>query len=82
MTNKSKHTGVGLALGAALRAAFGVMAGHIGAWLAIGVAIGMLLGATFCRKPTECPECAQIHRAHEMRDQSYKARSQQLEASS
>jgi hypothetical protein len=72
MTNKSKHTGVGLALGAALGAAFGVMAGHVGAWLAIGVAIGMLLGASFRRKPTECPECAQIHRAHEMRDPSNK----------
>ena len=72
MTNKSKHTGVGLALGAALGAAFGVMAGHVGAWLAIGVAIGMLLGTSFRRKPTECPECAQIHRAHEMRDPSNK----------
>jgi H+/Cl- antiporter ClcA len=72
MTNKSKHTGVGLALGAALGAAFGVMAGHVGAWLAIGVAIGMLLGASFRRKGTECPECAQIHRAHELRNQGTK----------
>jgi len=72
MNNKSKHTGVGLALGAALGAAFGVMAGHIGAWLAIGVAIGMLLGASFLRKQAECPQCAQIHRAHEMRDPSNK----------
>ena len=72
MTNKSRHTGVGLAMGAALGAAFGVMAGHVGAWLAIGVAIGMLLGASFRRKPTGCPECAQIHRAHEMRDPSNK----------
>ncbi|MGA2347215.1 MAG: hypothetical protein ABSF93_14475 [Candidatus Sulfotelmatobacter sp.] len=69
MTNKSKHTGVGLALGAALGAAFGVMAGHIGAWLAIGVAIGMLLGASFRRKQTDCPECAQVHRVHELRRQ-------------
>ena len=72
MTNKSKHTGVGLALGAALGAAFGVMAGHVGAWLAIGVAIGMLLGASFRRKQADCPECAQIHRAHELRNPSNK----------
>ena len=65
MTNKSKHTGVGLALGAALGAAFGVMAGHVGAWLAIGVAIGMLLGASFRRKQTECPECEAVHRMHQ-----------------
>ena len=62
---KSKHTGLGLALGAALGAVFGVVAGHVGAWLAVGVAIGMVLGATVRRKETECPECAQIHRAHE-----------------
>jgi len=72
MTNKSKHTGVGLALGAGLGAAFGVMAGHIGVWLAIGVAIGMLLGGSFRRKQTDCPECAQIHRAHELRNQGNK----------
>ena len=70
MTNKSKHTGLGLALGAALGAVFGVVAGHVGAWLAVGVAIGMLLGATVRRKETECPECAQIHRAHELRNSS------------
>jgi hypothetical protein len=69
MTNKSKHTGLGLALGAALGGVFGVVAGHVGAWLAIGVAIGMVLGASFRRKETECQECAQIHRAHEMRRQ-------------
>jgi len=70
MTNKSKHTGVGLALGAALGAAFGVMAGHIGAWLAIGVAIGMLLGASFRRKQTECPQCAAVHRMHQEKAES------------
>ncbi|MGA1986564.1 MAG: hypothetical protein ABSG72_09865 [Candidatus Sulfotelmatobacter sp.] len=69
MNNKPKYTGVGLALGAALGAAFGVMAGHVGVWLAIGVAIGMLLGASIRRKGTECPQCAQIHRAHELRRQ-------------
>jgi hypothetical protein len=69
MTNKSKYTGLGIALGAALGAVFGVLAGHVGAWLAVGVAIGMLLGATFRRKQTNCPECAQIHRAHELKRQ-------------
>ena len=69
MTNKSKHAGLGLALGAALGAVFGVVAGHVGVWLAIGVAIGMLLGASFRRKETNCPECAAMHRAHEMRRQ-------------
>jgi hypothetical protein len=69
MANKSKHAGWGIALGAALGTVFGVMAGHIGIWLAIGVAIGMVLGASFRRKETQCPECQQIHRAHEMRRQ-------------
>ncbi len=75
MTSKTKFTGVGLALGAGLGAVFGVMAGHVGAWLAIGVAIGMLLGASFRRKEVSCPECAQIHRAHELRDPRQQARS-------
>jgi hypothetical protein len=68
MKNKPKYTGLGIALGAALGAVFGVLAGHVGVWLAIGVAIGMILGATFRRKETRCPQCAQIHRAHEMRN--------------
>jgi hypothetical protein len=70
MTNKSKYAGLGIALGAALGAVFGVLAGHMGVWLAIGVAIGMVLGASFRRKETVCPECAQIHRTHEMRRQA------------
>jgi hypothetical protein len=69
MTNKSKLNGLGIVLGALLGAVFGVVAGHVGIWLAIGVAIGMLLGATFRRKESECPECAQMHRAHEMKRQ-------------
>jgi len=69
MTNKSKLNGLGIALGAALGAIFGVVAGHVGIWLAIGVAIGMLLGATFSRKQTDCPQCAQLHRAHELNRQ-------------
>ena len=69
MTNKSKLNGLGIALGAALGAVFGVLAGHMGIWLAIGVAIGLVIGASFRRKATECPQCAQIHRAHELRRQ-------------
>jgi len=68
MENKPKHTGLGITLGAILGAVFGVLAGHAGIWLAIGVAIGIILGARFRRKETQCPECAQIHRVHEMRD--------------
>ena len=69
MTNKSKHAGLGIALGAALGAVFGLLAGHMSVWLVIGIAIGTLIGASIRRKPTECPECAQVHRAHELRRQ-------------
>ncbi len=69
MTNKSKHAGWGIALGAALGAVFGVLAGNMGVWLVIGVAIGVLIGASIRSKPAECPQCAQIHRAHELRRQ-------------
>jgi hypothetical protein len=72
MNNKAKYAGLGIALGAALGAVFGVMAGHVGVWLAIGVAIGVLIGASLRRKPIDCPQCAQIHRAHEVRDQGNK----------
>jgi hypothetical protein len=69
MTNKSKLHGLGIALGAGLGAVFGVLAGHIGIWLALGVAIGVLLGASFRPKQTACPQCVQLHRAHELRRQ-------------
>jgi uncharacterized membrane protein YgaE (UPF0421/DUF939 family) len=69
MTNKSTLNGLGIALGALLGAVFGVLAGHVGIWLAIGVAIGILLGATFRREQMDCPQCAQIHRAHELNRQ-------------
>jgi hypothetical protein len=75
MKTKPKYAGFGIALGAGLGAVFGVLAGHIGAWLAIGVAIGMLLGASFRRRETNCPECAQIHRVHEMRNPRQQASS-------
>ena len=68
MNSKLKLAGVGIVLGALLGAVFGVMAGHVGVWLAVGVAIGMSLGVWIRRKGTDCPECAQIHRAHEMND--------------
>jgi hypothetical protein len=70
MTNKSNHTGLGIALGAALGAVAGVMAGHIAIWLGIGVAIGMLLGATFRSKHHDCPECAAIHRMQETKNRN------------
>jgi len=68
MTSKPKYTGLGIALGAALGAVAGVLAGHIGVWLAIGLAVGIVIGALSRRKTTECPECAEIHRAHELRN--------------
>ena len=67
MTNKPKHTGLGLALGAALGTVFGVTVGHVGVWLPIGIAIGMLLGASFRSTKSECPECEQLHRAHALK---------------
>jgi hypothetical protein len=68
--NKPKHAALGIALGAALGAVFGVLAGNMGVWLAAGVAIGVLIGASFRRKTTECPQCAQVHRAYELRRQA------------
>jgi len=67
MTSKPKYTGVGIALGAVLGVVFGILAGHVGIWLAIGVAIGMVLGASIRPKQPVCPECAALHRVHEMR---------------
>jgi predicted lysophospholipase L1 biosynthesis ABC-type transport system permease subunit len=70
MENKSKRTGLALALGAALGAVAGVLAGNIGVWLAIGVAIGMVLGSTFQRKESACPRCAAMHRMHQEKTES------------
>ena len=67
MRSKSNRTGIGIALGAVLGAAAGVWAGHVAIWLGIGIAIGMALGATIRRKETLCPECIEIHRAHEIK---------------
>jgi hypothetical protein len=65
--NKPKYTGLGIALGAALGAVAGVLAGHIAIWLGIGVAIGMVLGASVRQVESVCPECAVIHKKHEVR---------------
>jgi uncharacterized membrane protein YgaE (UPF0421/DUF939 family) len=73
MKNKRKFTGLGIALGAVLGAVFGVLAGHMVIWLALGVAIGMVIGASFRRKEAPCPECAQVHRVHEMRNVKHQA---------
>jgi uncharacterized membrane protein YgaE (UPF0421/DUF939 family) len=69
MTSKPKYTALGITLGAALGVVAGVLAGNVGVWIAIGVAIGILIGASSRRKPAECPECAQIHRAHQLKRQ-------------
>ncbi|MGA2856091.1 MAG: hypothetical protein ABSE40_04440 [Candidatus Sulfotelmatobacter sp.] len=69
MTSKPRHTGLGIALGAALGVVAGLLAGNLGVWIAIGVAIGIVIGASSRRKAAECPECAQIHRAHELKRQ-------------
>ncbi len=69
---KSNHAGLGIALGAALGAVAGAVAGNMGVWLAIGVAIGMALGMMFRRNEPSCPECAEIHPAHEVRNQGNK----------
>jgi uncharacterized membrane protein YgaE (UPF0421/DUF939 family) len=79
MPNKSKLTGLGIALGAALGAVFGVLVGHMAVWLAVGIAIGMALGASFRRQEPNCPECAAIHKIHEGK---IRANDRQLKADS
>ena len=71
--NKSKYTGLGIALGAGLGTVGGVLAGHIGLWLSIGIAIGVAIGASFRRKGTECLECAAVHRSHEAKNLALKS---------
>ena len=75
MRSKPKYAGWSIALGAALGAVFGVLAGNVGAWLAIGVAIGIALGVWFGRKQAGCPECAELHRQHEVRNLKSRATS-------
>jgi len=67
MAAKSKLMGWGIALGAGLGTVAGVMVGHIAIWLGAGLALGILIGSTVRRRQMECPQCAQIHRAHEVR---------------
>ena len=66
MKRKQKFAGLAIALGAALGAVAGAMAGNIGVWLAIGVAIGLAIGLWSRRRAQECPECAAIHRTHDL----------------
>jgi len=68
MEGKPKHAWLGIALGAALGILAGVLVGHVAIWLGLGVVIGMLMGATVRRKETECPECAAMHRTHELKN--------------
>jgi uncharacterized membrane protein YoaK (UPF0700 family) len=67
MKNKPKGMGLGIALGAAMGAVVGVMAGHIAVWLGVGMAIGMAIGMRFRTKQNVCPECAVVHRKHDVR---------------
>jgi uncharacterized membrane protein YoaK (UPF0700 family) len=71
--NKSKSTGLGIALGAGLGTVAGVLAGHIALWLSIGMAIGVAIGASFRRKGNECPECAAVHESHEAKNLALKS---------
>ncbi len=70
MTSKPKGMGLGIALGAALGAVAGVLAGHVAIWLGIGIAIGMAIGTSFRSREGQCPECAAVHRTHELRVKS------------
>jgi hypothetical protein len=65
MNHTSKHTGWGLALGAALGTVFAVAVGHAGVWLAIGVGIGMVLGVFCWRKELPSPRRDEARRLHE-----------------
>ena len=71
--NKSKYTGLGIALGAGLGTVAGVLAGHIALWFSIGIAIGVAIGGSFRRKGNECPECAAVHRSHEAKSLAWKS---------
>jgi hypothetical protein len=70
MARESRYAGLGIALGAAAGAAAGILAGHVAIWLAIGVAIGMAIGGSFRRKGSDCPQCAAVHRQHELKAKS------------
>jgi hypothetical protein len=65
MNGRSKHTGLGLALGAALGTVFGVAVGHADLWLAIGVGIGMALAIFWWRKELPSPRLYEMHRWRE-----------------
>ncbi len=67
MTSKSKYPGLAIAVGAALGVVAGILAGNVGIWLAVGIAIGVAVGVSVRKKEPECPQCAALHRVHEVR---------------
>lgn len=75
MKSKPKGMGLGIVLGAALGILLGVLAGHIALWLGTGVAIGIAIGSTMPRKHLDCPECATVHRQHEVENLSQQVKS-------
>ena len=48
--NKSKYTGLGIALGAGIGVAIGIVLGSGGAWLAIGIAVGVVIGVSMSKR--------------------------------
>ena len=67
MNNKPKYAGWVIAIGALIGAIAGALAGNMGLWLALGVAIGLAIGFSSRRKVTDCPQCEEVHRTHELR---------------
>jgi uncharacterized membrane protein YoaK (UPF0700 family) len=65
MNGTQKHTGLGLALGAALGTVFAIAVGHADLWVAIGVGIGMALGVFCWRKDLPSLRRDGIDRFHE-----------------
>jgi hypothetical protein len=76
MNGRSKHTGLGLALGAALGTAFAIAVGHADLWLAIGVGIGIALGVFWWRKELPSPRLYEMDRLRdELKAKSVRANS-------
>jgi hypothetical protein len=78
MNITSKHTGLGLALGAALGTGFATVAVHTDALIAVGVAIGMALGVFCWRKELPSLRRDNMRRLH----QEPNVKSKQLRANS
>jgi predicted MFS family arabinose efflux permease len=75
MNGRSKHTGLGLALGAALGTVFAVAVGHADVWLAIGVGIGMALAIFWWRKELPSPRYEMHRLREELKAKSVRANS-------